>query len=84
MKYYVVEIAEGDKKIAGKGIYEFESRTEAIATFHSKLGVAMKSDLYTSEQILVVNSANGIEAQEVFIREVSVEEPVVEEPVVEE
>ena len=69
MKYYLIEIAEGDSKIAGKGIYEYSTRDEAIANFHSKLGVAMKSELYTREQIFVVNSANGVEASEVFIRE---------------
>lgn len=61
MKYYVIEIAEGDSKIAGKGIYEYATRKEALASFHLKLGTAMKSDLYTREQILVLNSANGIE-----------------------
>ena len=67
MKYYVIEIAEGDSKIAGKGIYEYATRNEALASFHSKLGVAMKSDLYTREQILVLNSANGIEASEEYV-----------------
>lgn len=56
MKYYVIEIATGDIKITGKGIYEYNSETEAVASFHSKLGTAMKSDLYETELILVIDS----------------------------
>jgi len=68
MKFYLIEIAEGDSKISGKAIYEYATRDEAIANFHSKLGSAMKSELYTSEQILVLNSENGIEASEKWVR----------------
>lgn len=75
MKYFLIEISEGDSKIAGKGMYEFTTRTEAIASYHSKLGVAMKSELYTREQIMVINSVNGVEVSEVFERPVAVEEP---------
>lgn len=75
MKYYVIEIAEGDSKIAGKSIYEYSTLNEALANFHSKLGTAMKSDLYTSEQIFVINSQNGIHAQEIYVKDV-VEEVV--------
>ena len=68
MKYFLIEIAEGDAKIAGKGIYEYATRNEAIANFHSKMGTAMKSELYTREQLIVINSANGVEVAEVFER----------------
>ena len=37
MKFYVIEIAEGDSKIAGKGTYEYNTLDEAVATFHSKM-----------------------------------------------
>jgi len=66
MKYYVIEIAEGDSKVAGKGIYEFQSRKEAVATFHSKLGVAMKSELYKSDLIMVINSTGAVEMVEKY------------------
>lgn len=79
MVYYVIEISDGDSKIKGKGIYQYGTRREAIATFHSKLGVAMKSDLYTSDLITVMNSAGGIEAQEKYVAEPKVVEPVVVE-----
>ena len=70
MKFYVIEISEGDSKIKGKSIYEYSTLNEALANFHSKLGTAMKSDLYTSEQIFVINSQNGIHAQEIYVKDV--------------
>ena len=73
MKYYLIEIAEGNAKIAGKGIYEYATRNVALANFHSKLGVAMKSDLYKTEQILVVNSENGKEAEAKYVNDTYVE-----------
>lgn len=66
MKYFLIEIAEGDAKIKGKGIYEYATRNEAIANFHTKMGNAMKSPLFAREQLIVINSANGVEVAEVF------------------
>ena len=43
MKFYLIEISEGDANIAGKAIYEYETRSEAIANFHTKLGSASRS-----------------------------------------
>ena len=68
MKYYVIEISEGDSKIKGKGIHEYNSKNEAIASFHSKMGVAMKSELYTKEQLIVIDSENCEIISEVFDR----------------
>lgn len=59
MKYYLIEIATGDSKISGKAVYEYSTENEAIATFHSKMGAAMKSSLYESELLIVVDG-NGI------------------------
>ncbi len=53
--FYIIEISTGDAKIAGKAIYEYATLDEAVATFHSKLGTAMKSDLYESELIVVID-----------------------------
>lgn len=68
MKYYAVEVSDGDAKIKGKGMYEYETRDEAVATFHSKIGTAMKSELYTSHLIWVLNSAGGEEMHNIFNR----------------
>lgn len=67
VKFYVIEISDGDSKIKGKAIYEYDNKNSAIATFHRKLGTAMSSELYTAEQILVINSNNVIIACEKYI-----------------
>lgn len=66
MRYYVIEIATGDAKIQGKGIYEYATEKEAVASFHSKLGTAMKSELYTSELIMVVDSDGKVIKREKY------------------
>lgn len=68
MKYFVIEIATGDSKIAGKGIYEFNTENEAVASFHSKLGTAMKSELYETELIMVVDSEGKLIKREKYNR----------------
>ena len=55
MNYYVIEIADGDDKIKGKGSYSYDNERDALASFHKKLGVAMSSDLYVSELVVVFN-----------------------------
>lgn len=70
MKYYVIEIATGDAKIQGKGIYEYENRKDAVASFHKKLGVAMSSELYTSDLVMVIDSFGGTVIGDYFSNEV--------------
>lgn len=72
--FYVIEIATGDSKIAGKGIYGYATETEAVATFHSKMGTAMKSELYTSELLLVIDENGNVLKRERFVRPISVVE----------
>lgn len=64
MKFYLIEISEGNTKIEGKGVYEYATLDAAVASFHSKMGSAMKSDLFKSEQLVVLNSENGIHKEE--------------------
>lgn len=68
MKYYVIEIATGDSKISGRAVYEYSTETEAIATFHSKMGAAMKSSLYMSEMLMVIDDNGVVIAREKFER----------------
>lgn len=68
VKYYVIEIATGDSKIAGKSIYEYNTLNEALASFHKKLGTAMSSDLYEKDLVMVINSEGGIHASESYHR----------------
>lgn len=67
MKYYLIEISTGDSKIAGKAIYEYATQNEAVAMFHSKLGSAMKSTLYTSELIMVIDENGAVIKSEKYI-----------------
>lgn len=60
MKYYLIEIATGDAKIAGKSVYEYTDVNQAIANFHTKLGNAMKSELYKTALYIVVNENGGV------------------------
>lgn len=71
MKFYLIEISEGEEKIEGKAIYEYATLNEAVANFHSKLGAAMKSNLYTSELVMVINSDGGIHKSEKYVAEVA-------------
>lgn len=70
MKYYVLEIAEGDAKIAGKGVYEYDSVDDAEASFHQKIATAMKSELYIKHICIVVNDEGKTKFSHVFNRKV--------------
>lgn len=69
MKYFLIEIATGDDKIKGKAIYEYNSLNEAVAAFHKKLGIAMASELYTSELVMVSDSCGSVYKNEYWKRE---------------
>lgn len=66
--FYVIEITTGDPKIAGKAVYQYATIDEATATFHSKLGTAMKSDLYTSELVLVIREDGEVMRSEKYTK----------------
>lgn len=68
-KFYLIEIATGDEQIAGKGVYEYATKNEAVAAFHSKLGSAMKSDLFTSDLLMVVDSTGQWYEQQYYTKE---------------
>ena len=76
MNYYLIEISEGDSSIAGKAIYGYGTLDEAKANFYTKLGNAMKSNLYTSELVMVINSNGGIHCSEKYVAPIP--EPEVE------
>lgn len=66
--FYVIEISTGDAKITGKGIYSYETEHDAVATFHSKLGTAMKSDLYESDLIMVIDADGKVIKREKYVK----------------
>lgn len=58
--FYVIEVSNGDAKIKGKSIYEYNTKREAEASYHKKLGTALASDLYTEELIMLTNDKGMI------------------------
>lgn len=76
--FYLVEISTGDSKIAGRAIYSSNTENEAVAMFHSKLGTAMKSDLYDSELVFVVDENGKMLKREKYAKPVIVEDETTE------
>lgn len=74
--FYLIQIATGDTKIAGKAVYGYESENEAVANFHGKLSSAMKSDLFETELVMVIDDAGKVLKREKY----TAPAPVVEEP----
>lgn len=69
MKYYVVEITTYvDTTPDAKGVYAYDSETEAMAAYHKKMGGAMSNENYESELIIVSNSIGGILKVDYFNR----------------
>jgi hypothetical protein len=65
---YVFEIAEGDAKISGAAVAKFETENEAVASFHSRLSTAMKSELYTGDMCMVITEEGAVLRREKFTR----------------
>lgn len=76
--FYVLEVAHGDSKIEGKGVYELATLNEAVALFHSKLGIAMKSDLYTDSLVMVIGADGAVYRSEKYIAKVQTAEVATE------
>lgn len=66
--FYVVEVSTGDAQIAGKAVYQYNTLDEAVGTFHSKLGSAMKSALYETELVLVIEDNGSVNRSEKYIK----------------
>jgi hypothetical protein len=59
-KYYVFEVANGDSKIAGVSVGTFDTEKDAVASFHQRLSTAMKSDLYESDMVMVIDDNGAV------------------------
>ena len=66
--FYLIEISTGDAKIAGKAVYEYDTENEAVASFHTKLGNAMKSELFDTELVMVIDSNGKMLKREKFVK----------------
>lgn len=73
-KFYVIEIAEGDDRIKGKAVYEYATLNEAVATFHQKLATAIKSDLYDSKLVIVIDDTGAEFKREKYIKAIEAEQ----------
>lgn len=82
--FYLIEITEGDPKVEGKGIYAYETKVQAIASFHSKMGAAMKSDLYSRELLIVTDENGTVVKRELFVKPAPVVAPEAEAPAIDE
>ena len=69
--FYVIEISNGDPKIEGKAIYQYDTIEAAVGAFHSKLGAAMKSDLYETELALVIGADGEVIRSEKYIKPIT-------------
>lgn len=65
-EYFVIEISDGEDAVKGKAVYGYDTETEAVATFHQKLATAMKSGMFTSELVMVINSFGSVIKRERF------------------
>lgn len=57
--YYLIEITTKADKVE-KGIYSYNSRTEAEATFHQKIGGAMKNKDYLEEMVMLIDAVGAV------------------------
>ena len=66
----------------GRAVYEYDNKHDAVASFHSELGKAMKSDLYIDCLAMVVDSDGAIYKSEKvngkYVEPQPVEEPIEE------
>lgn len=70
MDAYVVEITDFNDGTKRKlGIYTFEDRNSAIASFHKKHGAAMDASNVERELTLVILADGSVIKDELFVRE---------------
>lgn len=67
MKYFLIELSEIGGKIE-KGVYEYATKREAMASYHGKMSGAMKNDNYESESVIIVDSSNVIVEKDQYVR----------------
>lgn len=77
--FYLIEIAKGDSKIEGKAVYEYDTQNYAIASFHSKMGSAMKSELFDSELLMVIDDNGTVIKREKYMKPIPPEPDINEE-----
>ena len=75
MKYYVIEVTKyADGTADSKSIYTYSDENEAVATFHQKMGGAMKNANYAFELVQVINDYGVAIESKYFERKAETEE----------
>ena len=57
--FYLIELTTKADKVE-KAIYQFETRDDAVANFHTKMGGAMKNANYLAEMLMVIDERGGV------------------------
>lgn len=63
--YYLIEITTKADKVE-KGIYAYNNRIDAVATFHQKIGGAMKNKDYLEETVMIIDAMGGVVMHEYY------------------
>ena len=77
MKYYLIEVITTTSGAEARNIYGYDDRNKAIQVFHSKMGSNINESTCAKAQMMVLNSSNGVEKEEIY--EVVTEEETTEE-----
>lgn len=70
--FYLIELTGKADKVE-KGIYAYDTRNEAIANFHTKMGGAMKKDDYLSEMLMVIDQYGAVQIYDYYTQVVDPE-----------
>lgn len=70
MRYYVFVISTSESG-ENRETFAFDNRDGAIEKYHSKMSSAMAGSVINVIQVIVANSANGIEIADKWTREVA-------------
>lgn len=74
-KYLVIEYTKYvDGTADSKAIYTYDDEVEAVATFHQKMGGAMKNTNYAFELVQVINNYGVVIESKYFERKAKTEE----------
>lgn len=71
--YYEIEIQVTKEGTESKGIYSYDNKDSAVATFHQKMASGMKNTNLKSVLNMVVNEHGGTEVKEFWLAPVEPE-----------
>ena len=81
MRYYLIEVITTTSGTEARNLYGYDDRNKAIQVFHSKMGANMNESTCAKAQMMILNSANGVEKNEIYEVETEEEEDTTEDTV---